>query len=804
MHYKKFIDILSIMAPELVVTEKEVKLLQNISDDTDFKEYLNILLSANNFIDWNNYLINNPDVFKEGIEAKIHYINNGIYEGRKIYIENKEYKRVLDLDMTIVLLVNKNFTLTNAIHSIMEQNYKCIEVLIYCYEEAKDIILDDQLMNDSRFLIVHKFCHSDLNKIVIDAISRAKGNFIIFLDSLDWFYEGSIENCYAQMSQGYDIGVFNITMFESILLGAKQPSQKKEISDNLSSVVFIPDTVDFLFHPVIWNNKIFRTNFLKEIVKKFDLISEIKYPLELLCILAFNVSNKIICIQDNILVYNDIIRKDIFNAQDKYESICYLNATLKNIIERIHLPLYKKEIKTHLFEKALNILLSKEYKINFSHGVSLLSISFGVLYTVRTIMEKYFEKWDEISVKLSEWNSHIEINSSRERKKIGIFYHRISFGGIETNIAKIAHILLELGYEVYLILEEKTDNNVFIDSSVTITYIHGLPYNKGNVAAHLTELSSFLNEVKLDLILYMAGNSSFALWDFLLFRLLGIGIITAIRSHYCYYMLLKNAKYSHAKQISVLKCADKVICLSVDAELYLKINNIDSIYIPNAVSNVYTDEDLDKDNIIIVVGRLSDKIKQIHDSLYILNELLITVSDAKMIFVGDFSDSNSEIEFYNIAKKLQVIENIYITGWTSNTSEYMKKAKILLSTSFLEGFPNAISEAQSYGLPCVIYDIPIMLTENNKSIIKIQQGNIRDAAFQISSVLKDNLYYSSLSKIAKENSKKYSFDLLAKQISELVLYYDKTSNFVNYSISEYRNIIKNIMFYGDREHPALK
>ena len=81
-------------------------------------------------------------------------------------------------------------------------------------------------------------------------------------------------------------------------------------------------------------------------------------------------------------------------------------------------------------------------------------------------------------------------------------------------------------------------------------------------------------------------------------------------------------------------------------------------------------------------------------------------------------------------------------------------------TSHTESFGLVIIEAESFGIPCVIFDSARGALENvtdKENGIIIKNRSISDMADAINSLINDYDYRSALGKAAMDNAQKYSY-----------------------------------------------
>ena len=103
--------------------------------------------------------------------------------------------------------------------------------------------------------------------------------------------------------------------------------------------------------------------------------------------------------------------------------------------------------------------------------------------------------------------------------------------------------------------------------------------------------------------------------------------------------------------------------------------------------------------ILISMGR-EDSVKgfwHLLKSFALVHEKL---PDTRLMIIG-----KGEFEPYKeLAEKLGVNEDVFFTGLKKNPYPYLKKGTLYVLTSYYEGFPNAMVEAMSMGLPVIATD----------------------------------------------------------------------------------------------------
>ncbi|WP_340106962.1 glycosyltransferase [Rhodohalobacter sp. 8-1] len=129
-------------------------------------------------------------------------------------------------------------------------------------------------------------------------------------------------------------------------------------------------------------------------------------------------------------------------------------------------------------------------------------------------------------------------------------------------------------------------------------------------------------------------------------------------------------------------------------------NNVEVI--GNPVREIKKDPAIQKENIVLTVGRLI-KTKNIDHLIEVFAK--INHPDWKLVIVGgDAKNLNLSKELNELIKTLGMEEKIFLKGIQKDVDKYYNRSKIFAFTSSSEGFPNVVGEALSAGLPVVAYD----------------------------------------------------------------------------------------------------
>lgn len=221
--------------------------------------------------------------------------------------------------------------------------------------------------------------------------------------------------------------------------------------------------------------------------------------------------------------------------------------------------------------------------------------------------------------------------------------------------------------------------------------------------------------------------------------------------------------------------ANKVIVLSESwkqsvSEVF-NINNIEVVY--NPCSTVINNNKYSKEKHILYAGTVNER-KGYADMIRAFAKIAKQHNNWKMVFAG-----NGEIEEgKQLAKEMGIEDQCIFLGWVNGEEKNMafKKASIFCLPSYAEGFPMAVLDAWSYGLPVIttpvggIPDVAI----NGENMLVFSPGNIEALAECMHQMISDIKLREKIIKASKKFAKStFNMNEINKQIGVL---YNKLEN----------------------------
>ncbi|MBD5584438.1 MAG: glycosyltransferase [Clostridia bacterium] len=768
------------------------------------------------YVDWERYLADYPDVAITDMDPVLHYFRYGILEGRNIVskrVTPVEVKAAVTRPRVSVIMCNYNNQayLSHALQSLVNQTLEGIEI----------IVVDDGSTDQSAALI-KQAAHADprIRAVFFETnrsthmarkhgVMAASGEYIMFLDSDDFYESNACEIAYNAAYAGYDIVNFGVNIICQTRISEKQKiheinwlnkgNGKQYHGTEILKCIFRDDLVS----PILWN-KIYKADVAKRAFSETSdarlYSGEDRY--ELLA-LAHNADS---LLEIGHRLYNYRYGSGISNsgyaahaAEGRLEAGNTVGP-IREFCERWGIDEYADIITRNFMPRAVEFLLTDCKPEKFTTCFDLLVSQYGLLKLLQFIQHKYSTMWKFVADK---FQYYVQEAVPKKIKHIGIYYPIIKYGGVEAVLYPLFDGLLDAGYKITLILRVSHDNNLHLDPRIHIVYIGDQGY-WGINNSHLFQMYEYVTKNQIDVIFYQEGINKSFLWEAILFKYLGVPVIFFHHSTYVRQLHFPGDKYDLQNVLSIYRCLDKVICLSRQAELFMRLNGIDAQYIFNPIKQDHGYKANPHSKTIVMCGRLGDAIKRVEEALHIFREVLKVEPDARLILIGAFLNGYGEKEFQAVLSNYGLEGKVEVTGWTRNVYSHLAKSAVMLCTSWAEAFPMSIGEAQSTGMPVVMYKLPIMQAVDNESIIGIEEGDRKAAAEAIVKLLTDHTHWERLSKIALNNCKKYTVPNYMEAILECMKDLGSQSPITRYAIEDYRGVLDNLARHGMHMPPWLQ
>ena len=356
-------------------------------------------------------------------------------------------------------------------------------------------------------------------------------------------------------------------------------------------------------------------------------------------------------------------------------------------------------------------------------------------------------------------------------KKIAFVIPSLGPGGAERVVVTLANKLC-FKYKITLILLYKEHNILYkIDKRVKIFYCSEHLRHSNNFIQALVNnrksINNISNFVKNENISILIGfTTTCNIFSIISAKRNKIPTIISDRSNP--YATKLSLFWRSVRYITYPLANFLVVQTQLSKEFYSLINRKKLKVLPNPLSKELIDKidnSINKENIILYVARL-DKNKAQDTLLKAFSK--IDNKDWKLVLVGD---GNKRKEYEQLANKLNIIDSVIFTGKINNPEYYYNRAKIFAFTSKSEGFPNALIEALSFGLPCVSTNCPSGPSEliddgNNGFLIPV--GDSKALQNKLNLLIEDDKLRNNLSKKANLKGKEFHIDNVCLKWERLI------------------------------------
>lgn len=228
---------------------------------------------------------------------------------------------------------------------------------------------------------------------------------------------------------------------------------------------------------------------------------------------------------------------------------------------------------------------------------------------------------------------------------------------------------------------------------------------------------------------------------------------------------------------SCIQSVSMVVALSEDAarivaeRFHLRENQTCVIHNPLHFAAVGPDNSVlpqkMPDHYLLAVGRLCP-VKGYPRMLRVFAEVHKHFPDEKLVICGD-GTSRKRIE--KIILRLSLTDSVILAGACKNIGAYYQHADALLFTSFYEGQPNVLLEAQACGCPPIAFDCdygPSYLIQHQKTGLVIPDGDEDGMAKAVINYLNHPEMKKEFQKNMPEHLKQFAPEKIYPQWNELI------------------------------------
>lgn len=761
-------------------------------------------------INWDAYLAHYPDVCQAGADPVLHFLRNGVFEGRKLKSRHPFFCKPLmgcpDISVIIPSYNNALF-LDKCLNSVTRQTLESIEVIVV-----------DDCSTDVSLSVVRKYAHKDVRVKVIQhqsnlgthmtrktGVQAATGKYTMFLDADDYFMPDACERARDLAALGHDITVFELNVINHDA-AINSPISHSAWFDRLSPGVYeSEEKINFSFMdnvlPNFLHNKIFETSFCKACFSRMEDFPGYMYE-DMYEFLVLNYFAR------DIYKTNDILTN--YRIGTGVSTLGAFAAFAKNINRHISVldPFNRfcREHSLYGIAQYFNEFLLRRAVTGLSEFdactrgkiFKYLACKFNsckILYEIYKLYKNDIMKLLEFIPDISNVNENIS------RNKISLMMKNLSISNNIYIAVTLGENLSMLGYDVSFICDEKSEYDESLSEKFNIYYSSEFIDNHGeesSFSARYAVLSRAMPSYLID----FSGKYSELSVTITICKYMRIKLIALLDLDHNFNSLYRSKNMPESIFIKQLQCLDRVICSNISSELYLRSHGIDAacVCLPPQYNSTNIVQQR-RYNFVAFMGSVDNRRMRPFSSLHILLELMKYIPDVRFIYQGNVRNAEAMKKFLAEAAKLGVSNAVEFADITK--ADVLAQCKLLLSCAFIEGFAQWMATAQANGLPIVMYDTEVSMMEDNQAVIRVAQGDVKNAALAIAELLNNEDKRQSLAKIARERAAGLSGEKFRASLKCCIGSCGTSSPWHPRTQAEYARAIRYMVFYGGREMPAF-
>jgi glycosyltransferase involved in cell wall biosynthesis len=353
-------------------------------------------------------------------------------------------------------------------------------------------------------------------------------------------------------------------------------------------------------------------------------------------------------------------------------------------------------------------------------------------------------------------------------------------GGAEKQAELLANNLLLLGHKLFILTRRHKNWSKFqIINTIPVYRRRGFPF-----FGTLSELSTaaifcmflYRRRKNFEIVHLHQGTLLTSITCYFSKKILQKKIICKIANSgdkFDLNTLEKRYKYigNFLKRILV-KNVDIFISLNqIISKQLIDLNLYNAITIPNGVEisgHLNNSKELELKRRIISTSRLTPQ-KNI-DLLIIAYSKLHTIYENVNLVL--FGDGPSRDDLFDLAVELNIPRNrIFFQGNVTNIRNIFQNGDIFVLPSFVEGMSNSLLEAFSYGIPCIVSNIPenLEVITCDYDALSFDPLKVNDLVNKLEILLKSDIIYNNLSSNCR-NTSINRFDIKAIAVKYISLY----------------------------------
>lgn len=357
------------------------------------------------------------------------------------------------------------------------------------------------------------------------------------------------------------------------------------------------------------------------------------------------------------------------------------------------------------------------------------------------------------------------------KKNVAFVISSLNAGGAERVITTLANVLVK-DFNITIILLYNCTPFYRLEKDIQIEYCSELYISKPttwqSITNHYTLFRNLIKILKKRNIDISIGFMTTAnIYLSFASKIYGIPCIISERIHPEYFKLNKLWKTIRRWTYPL---ATKLVVQTKSIKTYFEhfMDNDQIVIIKNPLAPELLHKrklNSKKEKIILNVGRLDHQKNQ---DLLIRAFANINNDDWSVNIIGEGSN---RVMYEQLIKVLNLEEKVNLLGNQPDMETYYNQSSIFVFTSRYEGFPNALMEAMSFGLPCISTDCPsgpseLISNDLNGFLIPVENQNLLEKKMR--QLMDDSLLRTKFSEKSVTTTLELEVSVIAEQWKSLI------------------------------------
>lgn len=756
-------------------------------------------------LNWDAYLLRNPDVKASGMEPHWHYVKHGIYEGRRLIswhgLKGSENPGAPLVSLILINYNNAHF-LGKCLDSVISQTIRDMEIIIVddCSTDESMEIIEEYKTRDQRI----KVLVNEQNSASLIARKRgvlaATGRYLMFLDSDDYLENDACETALTAIAGGYDIVKFGVHLTnvgnapeqeaKNCDIWCNKGESREYVYDEILSSFF----VEFKLSWLLWSSI-----YLRElVVVAFNDLPDAYFTGadDALAVLAISHrARNMLKISGKLVHYNYGLGISVSGEPGTYFKYllarCDAARYFNEYIHKHALSVDGEKLYSVFCEPIIDKFIYVAREREAATGLALLAETLGKKYVLKYLINHYANNLPKLGIFLKPLD-----NIPAKIKHLGIYCPDLRQPGIMIIIRSLYDLCASSQYQLTIFTEQKLPKGkMALPGCAHIIRFANPDPGSDNLADSTDDFAEAVADGGVDAILHLGAWRPHLIWYTLLMHWLRVPVIFV--RHYNS-TLVAGAGFDPKPHIQdvIFHGADAVVCASRAEELYWRGRGVNAIWIPTPVRQtppIYR-KTLPA-TIAVVCGPDTDE-GHVHQALLVLQEIVRRAPWMSLMLMISHESPGQRQKYEGWIKDLCLEKHTRIGAWTDDPTYILKQCGVFLSVASGGSVPFGMLEAQAAGIPCVIYDMAIIQAGDNPSIIQIPRGDYCEAAQAILDLFADAEQWHRLSAMAVERSKKHAPEIFVENMRNLLDKLPLSMPIRKYEDYDYVDLVNMVPFFN--------